>query len=75
MGGVQQNTSQRHARLARPGYYDLILLGVTAQLALTHHLDDERSKEIAYRHNKSAAEHRRMPMRVHMSTRPLLELV
>jgi len=38
------------------GYYDLILLDATAQLELTHHLDDELSKEIAYRHSNATAQ-------------------
>jgi len=38
------------------GYYDLMLLDATAQLELTHHLDDELSKEIAYRHSKMTAQ-------------------
>jgi hypothetical protein len=37
------------------GYYDLLLLDATAQTELTHHLDDEISKEIAYRHSRSGA--------------------
>jgi hypothetical protein len=36
------------------GYYPLLLLDATAQIELTHHLDDELSKEIAYRHSHNA---------------------
>jgi hypothetical protein len=38
------------------GYQPIMLLNATAQLELTHHLDDELSKEIAYRHSKSTAQ-------------------
>lgn len=33
------------------GWSDLLLLNKTAQLELTHHLDDELNQEIAYRHS------------------------
>lgn len=38
------------------GYRDLLLLNATAQLELTHHLDDLLNQEIAYRHSRSATE-------------------
>jgi hypothetical protein len=37
------------------GYYDIMLLDATAQIELTHHLDDELSKEISYRHSREGA--------------------
>lgn len=40
----------------RTGYHALLLLNPTAQMELTHHLDDELNKEIAYRHSKTGAE-------------------
>jgi len=36
------------------GHSPIVLLDATAQLELTHHLDDALSKEIAYRHSANA---------------------
>jgi hypothetical protein len=40
---------------ASTGYQPITLLDASAQLELTHHLDDELSKEIAYRHSHTTA--------------------
>jgi hypothetical protein len=53
--GPTQDLLRLKPLFARTGYYDLILLDATAQLELTHHLNDELSKEIAYRHSHQTA--------------------